>query len=50
MAEEAGKLVTGGSDFHGERGGRVFHGPIGNRTVDAAVLAALRRHAHRATR
>lgn len=47
MAEEAGKLVTAGSDFHGERGGRVFHGPIGNRTVDAAVLAELRRNARR---
>jgi len=50
MAEEAGKLVTGGSDFHGERGGRVFHGPIGNRTVDIAVVDALRRRASRPPR
>ena len=44
MAEARGKLVTAGSDFHGERkGGGVYHGPIGNRTVDAGILEQLRR-------
>jgi predicted metal-dependent phosphoesterase TrpH len=47
LAERHGKLVTGGSDFHGARKGKVYHGPIGNRTVDAAVLTELRRHAAR---
>jgi len=44
MALEAGKIVTGGSDYHGERGGRVYHGPVGSRTVDTAVLSELRRN------
>ncbi|MCC3372987.1 PHP domain-containing protein [Cohnella sp. REN36] len=41
MAEAHGKLVTGGSDFHGARKGKIYHGSIGSRTVDAAVLVAL---------
>jgi predicted metal-dependent phosphoesterase TrpH len=35
-------LVTAGSDFHGERGGEIFHAPIGSRRVDADVLDRLR--------
>jgi hypothetical protein len=35
-------IVTGGSDFHGERGGAEYHGPIGNRTVDYACVLQLK--------
>ncbi|MBB3067175.1 hypothetical protein FHS14_000145 [Paenibacillus baekrokdamisoli] len=41
LAQQHGLIVTGGSDFHGERQGAVFHGPIGNRTVDVGVLQQL---------
>jgi predicted metal-dependent phosphoesterase TrpH len=41
LAERYGLIVTGGSDFHGERESGAFHGPIGGRTVDAAVLRKL---------
>lgn len=34
-------IATGGSDFHGSRQGVIFHGEIGNRTVDAKVLQQL---------
>jgi predicted metal-dependent phosphoesterase TrpH len=35
-------IVTGGSDFHGERGGAEYHGPIGNRTVDYSSVHMLK--------
>lgn len=41
LANEHGLIITGGSDFHGARHGAVFHGPIGNRTVDISVLQQL---------
>jgi len=41
LAHKYDLIVTGGSDFHGERQGEIFHGPIGSRTVDAAVLNRL---------
>jgi predicted metal-dependent phosphoesterase TrpH len=41
LAKSRGKLVTGGSDFHGTRGGVTFHGRVGHRTVDAAVVDQL---------
>lgn len=41
LAKSRGKLVTGGSDFHGSREGVVFHGHVGHRTVDAAVIDQL---------
>lgn len=48
MAARFGVIATGGSDYHGVRGGEVFHGPLGGRTVDAAVVdlleAANRKH------
>jgi len=47
LAERSGKLVTGGSDFHGARKGKVYHGPIGNRSVGAEVLQRLRERARR---
>ncbi|QYR23688.1 PHP domain-containing protein [Paenibacillus sp. sptzw28] len=41
LARQYGLIVTGGSDYHGERQGVVFHGTIGSRTVDAGVLKQL---------
>jgi predicted metal-dependent phosphoesterase TrpH len=43
-AENRGKLVTGGSDFHGIKDGVAFHGDIGSRTVDASIVAELLRN------
>jgi predicted metal-dependent phosphoesterase TrpH len=40
-ANSRGKLVTGGSDFHGTREGVAFHGSIGSRTVDSAIIKRL---------
>jgi hypothetical protein len=45
MAEEKGLIITGGSDFHGVRDGRAFHGPIGAKTVDMSAVHALREQA-----
>ncbi|WP_312000883.1 PHP domain-containing protein [Paenibacillus forsythiae] len=42
MAREYGLLVTGGSDFHGSRGGVIFHGDLGSVTVGAEVLELLK--------
>lgn len=48
MAARLGVIATGGSDYHGERDGKAFHGPLGGRTVDASVVdlleAASRKH------
>ncbi|SFD61949.1 hypothetical protein SAMN05216378_0682 [Paenibacillus catalpae] len=41
LATKYGLIMTGGSDFHGERQGHVFHGEIGSRTVDISVLDQL---------
>lgn len=41
LAKSRGKLVTGGSDFHGTREGVTFHGAVGHRTVDASVVDVL---------
>jgi predicted metal-dependent phosphoesterase TrpH len=41
LAATMGKLATGGSDFHGTRAGVAFHGAVGNRTVDLAVVKEL---------
>ncbi|MBP1996466.1 PHP domain-containing protein [Paenibacillus eucommiae] len=38
-------LITAGSDFHGERGGEIFHAPIGSRRVSTDVLKQLNRKA-----
>jgi len=43
MAERHGLLTTGGSDYHGEKRGVVFHGPVGHRTVDVSVLERMKR-------
>ncbi|MEW9697834.1 PHP domain-containing protein [Paenibacillus sp. SI8] len=42
LAERYGLLVTAGSDFHGERGGVVFHAPIGSRRIGLDVLKSLK--------
>ncbi|EFM12938.1 PHP domain protein [Paenibacillus curdlanolyticus YK9] len=42
MAQRYGLLVTGGSDFHGEKQGVVFHGPIGHRSVGMQVVDRLK--------
>lgn len=34
-----GKLVTGGSDFHGMKDGVAFHGAIGSRSVDIEIIS-----------
>jgi predicted metal-dependent phosphoesterase TrpH len=41
VAEGLGLIMTGGSDFHGERGGVVFHAPVGSRKVELSVLQQL---------
>ncbi|MFD0697179.1 PHP domain-containing protein [Paenibacillus sp. GCM10027628] len=41
LAQRYGLLITAGSDFHGERGGVVFHAPIGARKIGIDVLRSL---------
>ncbi|WP_218090483.1 PHP domain-containing protein [Paenibacillus solanacearum] len=41
LAESLGLTITAGSDFHGERGGVVFHAPLGARRIDASVCKRL---------
>lgn len=41
VARRHGLIVTAGSDFHGSRGGVVFHAPLGSRYADSAVVARL---------
>lgn len=41
LVEGSGLLITAGSDFHGTRAGKVFHAPMGTRTVSTAILAYL---------
>ena len=43
MAERHGLMRTGGSDYHGRRGGELFHGDVGSRTADAGALLKLLR-------
>lgn len=45
MAERYGVLATGGSDFHGSRGGTMFHAPIGKKTVLYEVVDKLKAYA-----
>ncbi|MFC4598832.1 PHP domain-containing protein [Cohnella hongkongensis] len=40
-AAARGKLATGGSDFHGIREGKAYHGAIGCRSVDAGIVERL---------
>lgn len=41
LAERYGLIATAGSDFHGERGGAVFHGPLGARFTDSDTVERL---------
>lgn len=43
LAERYGLIVTAGSDYHGERNGKVFHAPIGSRKIDISVLEQLQK-------
>ncbi|MFF2887942.1 PHP domain-containing protein [Paenibacillus sp. NPDC057967] len=38
-------IITGGSDFHGEREGESYHGPLGSSGVELVVAEQLRRMA-----
>ncbi|NRF92780.1 PHP domain-containing protein [Paenibacillus frigoriresistens] len=42
LAQRSGLLITAGSDFHGERGGVVFHAPIGSRRIGIDVIQRLK--------
>ncbi|MEK3884424.1 PHP domain-containing protein [Paenibacillus sp. PL2-23] len=42
LADRYGVLATGGSDFHGERGGIAFHGELGMCSVDMTVAERLK--------
>ncbi|TNJ67191.1 PHP domain-containing protein [Paenibacillus hemerocallicola] len=41
MAERYGLIATAGSDFHGSRGGVVFHAPLGARYTDYSTVERL---------
>lgn len=41
LAERHGLIATAGSDFHGSRGGVVFHAPLGARFADYEVVERL---------
>lgn len=43
LADEAGILKTSGSDFHGMRGGVVFHADLGERSASLAIVHELKR-------
>ncbi|GIP20337.1 PHP domain-containing protein [Paenibacillus sp. J22TS3] len=42
LATRYGLIMTGGSDYHGIRQGKVFHGDLGSRSVSLEVLEQLR--------
>ncbi|XEC96968.1 PHP domain-containing protein [Paenibacillus tarimensis] len=42
LAHAHGMIITGGSDYHGERNDVSYHGGIGNRTVDIGVIRQLK--------
>lgn len=41
IAEEHRLIVTGGSDYHGERNGEVFHAPLGSKGVSSGTVQRL---------
>jgi 3',5'-nucleoside bisphosphate phosphatase len=47
LAERFGLIATGGSDFHGERVGKSYHGAIGSKYTDASIVDKLRLAANR---
>lgn len=42
MAEEHGLIMTAGSDFHGVRDGKAFHGSLGCKRVELTVVERIR--------
>lgn len=42
FAEDLNLVATGGSDFHGVRNGKVFHGELGSQPVEYTTLEELR--------
>ncbi|MFV9510073.1 PHP domain-containing protein [Tepidibacillus sp. LV47] len=42
MADQYGILATAGSDFHGSRGGIMFHAPIGTKTVSYDIVEKMK--------
>ena len=42
IAQRRDLIVTGGSDYHGERQGKVFHGLLGGKNVPMSTLVQLR--------
>lgn len=42
IADKYNVLATGGSDFHGERGGEIFHSPIGGKSVPYEIVKKLK--------
>lgn len=42
MAERYGLIVTGGSDYHGERNGVIFHADLGSQAVPPEALMKLK--------
>lgn len=43
MADEFGLIKTAGSDFHGIRNGTVFHGDLGDKSMDMETLTAIKK-------
>ncbi|GGK12669.1 PHP-like protein [Caldalkalibacillus thermarum] len=46
IAAELQLIATGGSDFHGERNGHIFHSDLGSQPVPAEVLEKLKQLKH----
>lgn len=42
MADDFGVLATAGSDFHGSRGGAMFHAPVGTKVVSYDIVEKLK--------
>lgn len=47
IAQQYGLLMTGGSDYHGERNGQVFHAPLGSKGVSLSTLAEMKERSRR---
>ncbi|MCF6094051.1 PHP domain-containing protein [Microaerobacter geothermalis] len=48
LASTYGLIMTGGSDFHGERNGEIFHGDIGLKYVNIEIVNQLKQLAENA--
>lgn len=47
LAERYGLLATGGSDFHGLRGNKPYHGELGSQPVGEDVVEQLKAMRHK---